>query len=254
MLIAIDIGNSSITIGYFTDAVLFVQKIHTHPVLSYHKYSALINKFIKETNMEKTPGGIIISSVVPGHTKVLLKALQRLADAEPLIVSHSIKSGLGFTIPEPDQLGSDRIANAVAAYALYRRPVAVIDFGTATTISVVGKKAAFIGGAIMPGLNLMNQSLAKGTSRLREIPIQPPASALGQDTEGCIRSGLFYGSAGAVERILQDIENAAGFRLKVVVTGGYGGHISHFLQRRHKIVPHLTLEGLRLLYFMNTDA
>lgn len=254
MLIAIDIGNSTINIGFFTKSGLLVQKMDTHPLLSHAKYSALLNRFIKENNMEKPPEGIIISSVVPGHTKVLRKALKGLTGKKPFIVSCKIRTGLTFNIPNPEKLGSDRIANAAAAHEFYKCPVAAVDFGTATTISIVDKKAAYIGGTIMPGIRLMNESLAQGTSKLLEVHVKPPISALGKNTVRCIQSGLFYGTAGAVERILGEIEKEADIKLKVVITGGYGGLISKFLKRKHDFSPDLTLEGLRILYKRNSDA
>lgn len=254
MLIAIDIGNSSINIGFFTVSGLLVQKIDTHPLLSSAKYSALVNGFIKEKNMDKMPEGIIISSVVPVHAEVLRKTLKGLFSVEPLIVSYKMKTGLRLNIPNPEKLGTDRIANSVAAYELCRCPVATVDFGTATTISVVGKNATYIGGAILPGIRLMNEALAKGTSKLYDVSISIPGSALGTDTVTCIQSGLLYGTAGAVERLLSEIEKEVGFRLKVIVTGGYGTLISKFLKRKHDVLPYLTLEGLKILYERNSDA
>ncbi|NCO68295.1 MAG: type III pantothenate kinase [Nitrospirae bacterium CG_4_10_14_0_8_um_filter_41_23] len=254
MLIAIDIGNSSINIGFFTESGLFVQKIDTSPLMSPSGYLALLNRFKKEKNIDKTPEGIIISSVVPGHTDVLRETLKGLASVEPLIVSCKINTGLKFNIPNPEELGSDRIANAAAAYELYKCAVAVVDYGTAITISIVGKDADYIGGAIMPGIGLMNNSLAKGTSKLSVVPLSPPELALGTDTIRCIQSGLFYGTAGAAERILREIEKEVGFGLKVVLTGGYGGIISKFIRRKHVLRPHLTIEGLKTIYMRNKDA
>ncbi len=254
MLIALDIGNSSINIGYFAESGLFVQKIDTHPLLAPVEYLSLLNRFIKEKNMDKTPEGIIISSVVPGHTGVLRKALKNLTSVEPLIMGNNIKTGMKFHTPNPEELGSDRIANVVAAYELYKGPVAAVDFGTATTISVVGGDAGYIGGVIMPGIHLMNAALASGTSKLSAVPVKPPEAALGTDTAKCIQSGLFYGTAGAVERLLVEIEKESCLHLEVVVTGGYGEPLSKFLKREHDIRPHLTLEGLKMIYTRNKDA
>ena len=254
MLIALDIGNSSIKLGFFVKRTLFMRAFATHPLLSMSRYSALIQHFLREKNIDKTPEGIIISSVVPGHTEALRKTLKRLFSVEPLIVDHTSKTGIRLDIPKPGELGSDRIADAVAAEELYKCPVAVIDCGTATTISVVGKDANYIGGAILPGIRLMNESLAKGTAALSEIQISPSRAALGIDTSACIRSGLLYGTAGAVERILSEIERETGLRLKIAMTGGHSGCISKCMTRKHKVIPHLTLEGLRIIYTRNTDA
>jgi type III pantothenate kinase len=254
MLIAIDIGNSSINIGYFTEMGLFVQEMNTYPLKSPSQYVRLFSRFMKEKNIDKSPEGSIISSVVSGHTMVLMKALKTFTSSKPLIVRWTLKTGLEFVIPNPEGLGSDRIANAVAAYESYKSPVAAVDFGTASAVTVVGRDARYIGGSILPGIRLMNAALAKGTSRLQEAPLVPPASALGVDTAHCIQSGLFYGTAGAVERILCEIEKENGFKLKVVVTGGFGQFMSGFLTRKHELSPHLTLEGLKLIYMRNIDA
>jgi type III pantothenate kinase len=151
-------------------------------------------------------------------------------------------------------VGPDRIANAVAAEALFTCPVAVIDFGTATTISVVAKGASFIGGAILPGIRLMNESLAKKTSRLSEVSIRSASAALGTDTASGIRSGLFYGTAGAVERIIAEIERETGLRLAIAITGGFSGLMTKHMKRRHRLIPHLTLQGLRIMYTRNKSA
>jgi len=254
MLIALDIGNSSINIGFFTESGLFVQKIDTHPLLAPLKYSSLLNRFIKEKDIDKRPEGIIISSVVPGHTGALRKALKNLISAEPLIMGPDVATGMKFRIPNPEELGPDRIANAVAAYEFYKRPAAAVDFGTATTISVVGEDAEYIGGVIMPGILLMNTALASGTSKLSKVPVKLPDAALGTDTTKCIQAGLFYGTAGAVERLLIEIEKESGLRLEVVVTGGYSRLLSKFLKKKHDVRPHLTLEGLKMIYARNKDA
>jgi len=254
MLIAIGIGNSSLNIGFFASAGLFVEKIDAYPLLTDRGYLALINRFIREKNMDKTPEGIIISSVVPGHTRVLQKTAEGLVSGGAIILSHKTRTGLTFDVRNPEKVGADRIANAVAAYEMYKCPVAVADFGTATTVSIVGKDAVFLGGTIMPGVGLMNESLAQGASLLFEVPVRPPGSALGKDTTSNIQSGLFYGTAGSVERIIEEIEQESGFKLKVVVTGGYGALVSNLLKKRHKLKPYLTLEGLEIIYKRNVNA
>jgi type III pantothenate kinase len=254
MLIAIDIGNSSVNIGFFVSAGLFVQRIDTHPLLSQREYLDLINRFIREKNIDKTPGGIIISSVVPGHTPVFQKAAGKLISGSAMILGKETLTGLTFDVRNPEKVGPDRIANAVAAYELYKCPVAVADFGTATTVSVVGKSAVFLGGTIMPGIGLMNESLAGGASLLYQVPLRSPGSALAKDTTTNIQSGLFYGTAGAVEKIIGEIEKESGFKLKVVVTGGYAAFVSSLLKKRHKFRPYLTLEGLEIIYKRNVDA
>ena len=254
MIIVVDIGNSSINIGYFTGTRLMVQRIPADPFQSVAEYLTGINGFIRENNIEKIPEGIIISSVVPDHTAPISEVLAGITGREPLVVHHTMKTGIHLAIPRPEELGTDRIANSVAAYKFYQSPVASVDCGTATTISIVGKDAEYIGGAIMPGIRLMKESLAQGASQLPEVTIVSPDAALGKDTVTCIQSGIFYGTAGAVEGIIGEIEHEIGYQLKIAVTGGYGESMSGHLKRKHMVMPFLTLEGLRIIYLRNHYA
>jgi type III pantothenate kinase len=261
MLIAVDIGNSSINIGYFANSGLVVQKITTHPARSASEYGAIVSDFLTLINgslmrnrMEKEGVGVIISSVVASRTNVLAEAFGSLftvAETDVMIVTQAMRSDVKLAIDAPGELGTDRLAAAVAANELYKSPVAVMDFGTATTITAVDENATCIGGAIMPGLGLMNDALERGTAKLQGIAMEGPDAALGKDTAGCIRSGIFFGTAGAVERILSEIEKETGRSFMTVVTGGYGSLIAKYLRRPHDINPHLTLEGLRILYAKN---
>jgi type III pantothenate kinase len=254
MLIAVDIGNSSINIGYFTNEGLLVQKLATHPLRPVSEYSATIDNFLELNHIEKKGVGVIISSVVAGRTHVIADALEMLFPPERIdvmVVTQGMRSNVNLAIEAPGEFGTDRLADAAAAYELYKSAVAILDFGTATTITIVDSHAKCIGGAIMPGLGLMNDSLDRGTSNLRKIDMEAPVAALGKDTTGCIRSGIFFGTAGAVERIIAEIEKETGRSLLTVVTGGYGPLISKYLKRPHDINPYLTLEGLRLLHAKN---
>jgi type III pantothenate kinase len=254
MLIALDIGNSTITMGIFIAPDLFVKKIGSFPRGTAREYKKILEEFIAEKSVEKKVSGVIISSVVPGHNRVLQKALRELTSSKPLFVNSCIETGLTFKIRNPEELGADRIANSVAAYELCGGPVAAVDCGTATTVSVVDANAAYVGGAILPGLGLMSKALAKGAAQLSEVPVTPPKSVIGADTESCILSGLFYGTAGGLEKILCETEYESGFKIRVILTGGYGGLLSPLLKREHILFANLTLEGLKSIYMRNRHA
>jgi type III pantothenate kinase len=213
--------------------------------------------FFEQNHIEKTFFSCIISSVVTTHTTVLRDAVAKLAENENndiLVLSHQMDAGLNLKVKAPEELGTDRLADAAGAYATYREPVAVINFGTATTITIVGKNSDFIGGSIMPGIGLMNEALATRTSKLAKVLLEHPAPALGTDTAGCIRSGLLIGTAGAVERILDEIEREAGYMFRIVITGGYAHLMDTFIRRPHDVNVFLTHEGLREIYGKNRPA
>ncbi len=253
MLIATDIGNSSITIGYFLESSLVVQRIPTNPLLRTDEYRLLLHTYMAEKNIAISAGNGIISSVVPSHTEVFREVLEGISGEgkSDILIVNSAMAGIGFRIPAPEQLGTDRIANAVAAFSLFKRPVAVIDFGSATTITVVDRQGCYIGGSIMPGIGIMNESLGRKTSKLGAVDLGKPGAAVGRDTAGCILTGLIIGTAGAVERILEEMESETGLIVNTVLTGGYCMLIKDFIRRSHMVRPDLTLEGLKILHEKN---
>lgn len=251
ILIAADVGNSSISIGFYSESsILSVMKIPTHPLLQEGDYADVISSYMVDNSIEKENIRCIISSVVVSHTSVIAGALRSLAggaENKVRILNASMELGIRLATREPGEMGSDRLAAAAGAYALFHRPLAVVDFGTATTITVVDADGKCCCGAIMAGLGLMNSALETGTSRLRAVPLVPPVSALGKTTRENILAGLFFGSAGAVEFIVEAMEREMGYGLYLLVTGGHGQAMSPFLTRKHEVIPFLVLEGLRTI-------
>jgi type III pantothenate kinase len=258
MLVAIDIGNSSISTGIFSgDRLLGRLEIPTHPKGDTGHYSGEIGKLLSGKKGEKSLEGVIISSVVPGLTEILACSAKEISGREPLIVTNSMQTGLTFDVERPDEIGSDRIADAVAAMEALGSTVAVVDFGTATTITAV-KERRFIGGAILAGLRLMGEALHRGTAKLPSVDIalsaeapEQPVKVLGKSTKASMISGMIYGTAGAVERILRDIESEEDCRFRVALTGGHSGMMARFIEGECYLEPNLTLRGLRLIYERN---
>jgi len=250
-IIAIDIGNSSIDIGFFEEGRLLVQKIDTKPLQSPSALRTLINNFIKQKAIKIAFEGVIISSVVPGYTEIIKEACEGLSTKGSLICTHKLNTGINFQIKEVEKLGTDRIAAAVGANELHGAPVAVIDFGTATTLNFIGSGGIFKGGAIMSGVGLMKRSLARETAQLPDIEISLPLSPLGKDTIEGMLSSIIYGTAGSVERIVAEVEKTEKEAYKVVVTGGYSEFVTPFLKRIDSIEPNLVLKGLKFIYERN---
>jgi type III pantothenate kinase len=251
MLLLIDIGNTCTTIGFYSNAsIKNVLRLKTNiEVRNKEEYSYILNGFVLMHKI-RTPEGAVISSVVPEVTPPIINAVKKTFGIEALIVSCKIKTGLKFDIKNVERLGADRIADAVAAYRLYKGPLLVIDFGTATTFSYIDAKGQFRGGAIMPGILLSAETLADKTARLPRVKLKEPDKALGKDTAENILSGIIFGHAGAVEKIIKEIKREVGKDFKVIITGGYADLMIPHIRIDH-MNPLLTLEGLRIIYELN---
>lgn len=249
MLLATDIGNSSINIGFFIDGKPIVRKLDSFPERLSSEYLEVFKGFLAQNGIDKRPTGCIISSVVPGLASSVLEAARMITGNEPLIMSASLAEKF-FTldVDAPDEVGPDRIASSLGAYELFGAPCAVIDFGTATTVNFVFKGGVFKGGAIMPGLGLMRDSLSGRTARLPNVELRPAQSALGRNTEDAILSGVLCGTAGAVEGIISSVEKQEGVRFKVAITGGYSALMAGHMSRLDFHEPDLTLIGLKKTY------
>jgi type III pantothenate kinase len=251
MLLLIDIGNTSTTIGFYSDGnIKNVFRLKTSiDVRDKEEYSYILNGFVLRHKIKK-PAGAVISSVVTQATPAIKSAVKRTFGVEALIVSCKIKTGMKFNIKNVERLGADRIADAVAAYRLYKGPLLVIDFGTATTFSYIDAKGQFGGGAIMPGILLSADTLAHNTAGLPRVELKKPDKALGKDTAENILSGIILGHAGAVEKIIKEIKKEVGRDFKVIITGGYANLMTKYVKIDH-YNPLLTLEGLRMIYELN---
>lgn len=261
MLLAFDIGNSTVGMALFPEPLksnnFFLEKIPTHPIMPPIFYKETFIKFItnkiKRNNFPEDIN-VIISSVVPEANNHIEIAIREIINKKPLKVSYKINCGIVFQVKKPEQIGADRIANAVAGIYYLKKEFAVIDFGTATTITIIGNQRDFIGGVILPGIELMQKSLYSGTAKLPLISIKVPKSTLGRDTQSSISSGIIYGTAAAVEGIIKKLERELSFRLKLIFTGGFSNIISPLIKKRHLLNPFLTYEGLRWIYLRNLGS
>jgi type III pantothenate kinase len=253
MLLLIDIGNTSTTIGFSSNGSIHdVLRLRTTTdVRGKEEYSYILNGIVLRHKIEK-PEGAVISSVVPEATLPVRNAVRKAFGIGALLVSCNIRTCLKFNIRKVESLGADRIADSVAAYRLYNGPLLVIDFGTATTFSYIDAKGHFMGGSIMPGILLSLDALVQNTARLPRVELKGPDKALGRDTAESMISGIMFGHAGAVERIVREIRKEIGRDFKVIITGGYANLMAEYVKSDH-INPLLTLEGLRIIYELNKD-
>jgi type III pantothenate kinase len=254
MLLVIDIGNTNIVLGVFDERTLIGHvRVMTRDRLTVDEGWFLITTTLERMKVKSDDiASVVVASVVPPLTGTFEMAAEKLFGCKAIVVSHRVKLPIVIEIDQPEQLGADRIANAAAGYDKFGGPVIVVDFGTATTFDVVNDKGAYIGGVIIPGPETSMAELAKKAARLFEVRIELPDRVVGKSTAGALKSGLFYGTVGQVDFIIDKILDETGFRkCHVVATGGFVSNIQKYSRHIKLIEPTLTLEGLRLISEMN---
>lgn len=252
MLLTSDIGNTSITLGLFEDDALVEEfRLASDKDLPLDEYEVLLKSLFKDFKIEDC----IIASVVEELTSKFKKACDNVFGINSLVLSTEINTGIKIKIDNPKEAGADRIANAVGAYVLYKRPVIVVDFGTATTFDIVNSNGEFIGGIISLGIMSQMKALNKFTSKLPRTDISISPSAIGHNTNDAILSGVIRGTASMIDGLVEQCEKELGENATLVATGGYSGLIANYLKRPFDFInPTLTLEGLRYLYQINKTA
>ena len=191
-----------------------------------------------------TLDGAIASSVVRGMTDVMGRAVRSLTGCDLIEADPRTDPGIDIAVPRPEAVGIDRLLAAGAAFRLGRGPVVVVDAGTALTIDLVSVGGCFMGGTIGPGLRAKATALASGTSLLPEVKLEAPPSVLGRDTRECIRAGVVFGAAGAVDRVVEELIAGADASPRVLLTGGDAPFLSPYLKSPHDSAPDLVLHGL----------
>ena len=253
MILAIDIGNTNIVVGcideekiYFTERL---STVHTKTELEYAVdiKTVLDIYHIKRTDIE----GCIISSVVPQITGIAKLAAEKILKKEVMVLGPGVKTGLNIVMDNPGQLGADLVADAVAGLASYPVPLVVIDMGTATTISVVNSKKQYIGGMIMPGVGISLDALTARASQLSGISIDAPRHIIGKNTIECMKSGVLYSNAAALDGIIDSIEEELGEKTTVIATGGLAKKIVPHCRKEIILDEELLLKGLMLIYRKN---
>lgn len=253
MILAIDIGNTNIVLGCMDGKKrYFTERLSTNKTKMEMEYAIDIRMImdINGVSPEEIEGAII-SSVVPPLTKIIQEALYKIIKKEALIVGPGIKNGMNILMDHPAQIGRDLIAVAVGGIAEYKLPLAIFDLGTATTLCVVDEKKNYIGGMIMPGIKTSLNALAENASQLKEIDLEPPRRVIGKNTTECMRSGMIYSNAAAIDGIIDRVEEELGQTVTVVATGGLADLIVPFCRRKVLLDKDLLLKGLWVIYNKN---
>lgn len=240
MLLAIDIGNTNISFGLFSGARII--KGFNIPTKGYGL--ARLKKNLLKADIDDA----VICSVVPWACGILEGDLGRLLGRRPYIIGKDIKVPIRNLYRKPKQVGQDRLVNAYAGVMLYGAPLIVVDFGTAVTFDVISKNKAYLGGMILPGLQISLDALAEKTALLPKIKLSRPKEFIGRDTKNSILSGTVYGFSMLSDSLVTKIKDKIGRNSKVIGTGGNINLMAKFCHRLDKIDRELTLKGLNLIY------
>ena len=239
MFLALDIGNSHVTCGVHENGK-WVHALRIPSNLDF--WSRFIS--LKEFAVKHAA----ISSVVPKLTPVYVEAIRNVFHIEAVIISHE-NAGVELFVDSPEDVGADRICNVAAAKELVGTPTIVGDIGSATNYDVVNEKGAFIGGAIAPGIEVAAHNLIERAALLKETAFTVPEIAVGTTTESNLQSGIMLGAIDLVDGMFTRIVGEMEWNdCNIIVTGGFGALISPHLKTEHKLLPRLTLDGIRIIY------
>lgn len=255
MLLALDIGNTSIHIGLFDDGQLTsTWRIGVEHEKATDEYGVLLLSLLA-TREVRAPDihACIIGCDVPPLTPTFQGVCRKYFNLEPLVVGHGLRTGVRILYDNPKQLGADRIIDAVAAIKLYGPPAIVVDFGTATVFDAINENGDYLGGALAPGIGIASEALFSRAAMLYRVELTRPPAAIGRNTIHAMQSGILLGYVGLVEGLVRRFKDELGTNAKVIATGGWAHQVARETDCIDIIDPELTLTGLRLIYEMNRD-
>ena len=253
MILAIDIGNTNIVIGCIENReCAFVERLSTVRTKTELEYAIDIKNVLDIYHIKRgdLEGGII-SSVVPQITNAVKLAVEKILKKEPLIIGAGIKTGLNIRIDNPAQLGSDLVVDSVAGIAEYPVPLLIFDMGTANTVCVIDKNKNYIGGMIYPGIEVSLNSLTANASQLGGVGIEVPGNIVGKNTIDCMKSGMIYSAAAAIDGIIDRLSEELEGEVTTVATGGLAKKSIPQYRRKVILDDDLLLKGLEIIYNKN---
>ena len=254
MILTVDIGNSNVTLGGFSDDELsFVARISTDSSATEDDYACRILNILSLYNIDKASiNGAIISSVVPQLNGVISGAVKKISSIDPLLVGPGIKTGIKIQCDNPASVGADLICASVAVHFIYGTPALIVDMGTATKITFVDKGGTFIGTSIMPGVNMGLAALSEKTAQLPKVSLDAPCSVIAKNTADCMKSGIIFGNASMVDGMIERIKSETKENVSVYLTGGCARLIYPHCKTDMILDDNLTLKGLNIIYRKNS--
>jgi type III pantothenate kinase len=253
MLLAVDIGNTSITIGlYKTEKLGPCWRLASDNDRTSDEYGILIIQLLERAGIQpENVREIAIASVAPSLTGTIELACRDYLNTVPLIVDAGTRTGIPLRYEDPKQVGADRVVNAAAVRRLYKGPICVVDFGTATIFDAISAEGEYLGGAIAPGIGIASDALFRRAAKLPRVEIIRPPSAIGRNTVHSLQSGLLYGYVGLVDGMVNRFRAELGPEMKTVGTGALVELIAKETQCIDIIEPWLALYGLKVIYELN---
>ena len=250
MLLALDVGNTNITVGVYDGNRLRTRwRLRTVRDQTADEWGILLRNLFDLAQLDQAAvTGLMISSVVPPLDSSLAAMSRRYFHLDPLFVTSDLDTGITIRYDNPREVGADRIVNAVAAFAKYGGPVVVVDLGTAITFDVVSAQAEYLGGVICPGIGVSVEALVSRTARLPQVDFRNPGSVIGKTTVTSMQAGLYYGAIGMIDAIAARIQAELGPATRTIATGGQAAMIIQDSQYLKQADEDLTLEGLHLIW------
>lgn len=253
MLLALDVGNTNVTIGAFRETNLIGHwRLRTIREQTADEWGILMRNLFSLSSLSLSEvDGVIISSVVPAVDQPLTAMAERYFQREPLFITYATNIGVKVLYDNPREVGADRLVNSVAAFNKYGGPAVVVDLGTTINFDCVSKDGEFAGGLICPGIGMSIGGLFARTARLPMVDFRQPEKLIGSNTVGSIQSGLYYGFIGLIDGIIERVSEQLGPGTTAIATGGQGHMIAKVSRTVTIYDEHLTLEGLRFIWNRN---
>jgi len=253
MLLAVDIGNTGITLGLFDgDTLGPCWRLASDSDRTVDEYGILLSQLMERAGkLSGRVESIAIASVVPPLTGIIDRACRDYLGVKPLVVDAGTRTGIRIRYEDPKQVGADRIVQTAAVLKLFKGPACIVDFGTATIFDAVSADGEYLGGAIAPGIRISSDALFQRTAKLPRVEILRPPSAIGRNTAQSLQSGLFFGYVGLVNGMIQRFRKELGPEMKTVGTGALIELIARETESIDIIEPWLALQGLKIVHDLN---